>query len=132
MIKSTATETVTDQQRRLLEDKPMLARLQSDAGLQKSYKQALDLLDAINFDAIMREVADASIGEPPAGNEGALLCRALTEEQRTGFHKARRAMRNFLVLQTMQDNIPNTPDYGSSDALRRLGYDPDKIQDQDD
>lgn len=107
---------------------PMLARLLSDAAMQKQYREALGLLDAIGFDAIMREVADASIGDPPAANEGAVLCRALTEEQRTGFHKARRAMRKFLDLQSIESNIPNTPDYGSNDALRKMGYDPSTIK----
>lgn len=115
----------------MLEDMPKLARLLKDSDGQKKYKQALTLLGEIGFDAIMREIADASIGEPPAPNEGALICRALTEEQRTGFHKARRAVSRFLEIQNVAENIPNAPDYGSDEALRRFGYDPSKIKEQD-
>lgn len=117
--------------RKMLEDMPTLARLLSDAALQAKYKNALELLTEIGFDAIMREIADTTIGEPAAANEGALICRALTEEQRTGFNKARRAIRNFLVLQTIEESVPTTPDYGSDDALRRYGYDPSTIREQD-
>lgn len=125
-------ESEADRKRRILEDMPTLARLTADAGLQKKYKDALVLLDEIGFDAIMRELCDVNLGEPLAAQEGAVIARAFTEEQRTGFNKARRIVRRFLDFDSVMEDAPNAPDYGADEVLRRFGYDPSTVADKED
>lgn len=113
-------------------DMPALSRLLADAEMREQYVQAVTLLEAIGFDAIMREIADHVLDSEPASfNEGAVLVRALANEQRTGFHKCRRVVKKFLDLQSISEAAPAPPDYGADDVLRRAGYDPDKTPDTD-